>query len=94
LVFPRSSIFADSKSRLNLAEKISMLLNASLIASGPNRVPGLKECVESKGTPNTTVDILALSFGLVINVFRFRYKSRKLIVTLIISLYYNNISNH
>ena len=30
-----------------------MLLNASRMASGPKRVPGLYECVESNGTPNT-----------------------------------------
>ena len=40
-VFPKSSIFTDSKSTENCGIKISMLLNASLIASGPNLVPGL-----------------------------------------------------
>ena len=44
-------MFTFSKSTLNLVENISILFSASLIASGPNLVPGLKECVESNGTP-------------------------------------------
>ena len=70
-VFPRSSIFIFSRSTLNLVENISMLFSASLIESGPNLVPGLKECVESNGIPYTVVDILLSSFGLVINGFLF-----------------------
>ena len=48
-----------------------MLFSASLIASGPNLVPGLKECVESNGTPYTIADTSPSSFGLVIRGFLF-----------------------
>ena len=41
-----------SKSTPNSGIKISILLNASRIASGPKRHPGLYEWVESKGIPN------------------------------------------
>lgn len=56
-----------------------MLLNESRMASGPNLVPGLKECVESKGIPYMIAEASAFSFGLVINGLWFMYKSRKLI---------------
>ena len=42
-VFPKSSMLIVSKSTENCGMKISMLLNDSLIASGPNLVPGRKE---------------------------------------------------
>jgi hypothetical protein len=44
-----------------------MLLNASRITSGPNRQPGLYECVESNGTPKITATDSELSLGFIIN---------------------------
>jgi hypothetical protein len=41
-----------SRSIPNSGIKISMLLNASRITSGPKRHPGLYEWVESNGIPN------------------------------------------
>ena len=68
-------MLAISKSTWRLGWKISILLNASRITSGPKRHPGLYEWVESKGTPKIFDTGSDLSSGLTIIGDCVRYNS-------------------